>query len=212
MGEFFVEKKTSRPLCGAVGESSLEVLDQPLGTGLSREPHAPCQGGGEGGQLRPLRSISGAVEGAPSRGLSFGSHCARHFEKGGGREVRRTGPRGSLSSAPPPNERGRGTRGVWNGVCAGSTASHAHALSPSPLLQVIILSPIFLSHSSAGPKLLGPRSKKSSPPNQGKELSVGLCSTRTGLLQYNNSHDYISTAVVRGHRAFLGRAGGLQGR
>ena len=37
-GEIFLEKQSSRPLCGAIGESSLEVVDQPLGTGLSREP------------------------------------------------------------------------------------------------------------------------------------------------------------------------------
>ena len=37
-GNFFLKKKSSGPLSGAVGESSSEVLDQPLGTGLSREP------------------------------------------------------------------------------------------------------------------------------------------------------------------------------
>ena len=44
MGVIFLKKKSSGPLCGAVGESSSEVLDWPLGTGLSREPlsQTPC--------------------------------------------------------------------------------------------------------------------------------------------------------------------------
>ena len=38
MGEIFLKKKSSRLLHGAGGESSGEVLDSPLWTGLSREP------------------------------------------------------------------------------------------------------------------------------------------------------------------------------
>ena len=38
MGYIFLKKQSSGPLCGAIGESSLEVSDHPLGTGLSGEP------------------------------------------------------------------------------------------------------------------------------------------------------------------------------
>ena len=37
-GKFFLKKQSSRPLRSAVGESSSEVLDWPLGTALSQEP------------------------------------------------------------------------------------------------------------------------------------------------------------------------------
>ena len=38
MGGIFLEEKSSGPLRGAGGESSLKTLDWPLGTGLSPEP------------------------------------------------------------------------------------------------------------------------------------------------------------------------------
>ena len=37
-GKYFLNKNPSGPFCGASGESSTEFLDQPLWTGLSREP------------------------------------------------------------------------------------------------------------------------------------------------------------------------------